>query len=221
MSKWYAIFDWDGVIVDSSKQHERSWEMLSNETGYPLPPDHFARSFGMRNEVIIPELYNWTQDREEIRRLSLRKEELYRECVQHDGMATLPGVREWLGQLRAASIPSVIGSSTHRLNIECALDVLGLSASFSGIISSEDVERGKPDPDVFLKAAALMRVPPSACVVFEDTAVGIEAALAAGMVAVGVATTHEAQVLKKAHRIVDRMDQLQVEELLKLNQLIT
>ena len=212
-SDWGAIFDWDGVIIDSSRQHLKSWEMLAAEEKRHLPPDHFKRSFGMKNEKIIPELLRWTNDPKEIRRLSLRKEALYREIVRADGISPLPGVVEWLNRLGEALVPCVIASSTHRENIACTLGLLGLESHFSAIVSAEDVTHGKPDPEVFLLAARKIDVPSSRCVVFEDAHVGIEAARAAGMKVVGVASTHPAESLQDADRVVSRLDELSVPEL--------
>ncbi len=212
---WGAIFDWDGVLVDSSAHHERSWEMLAAETGYRLPPDHFRRGFGMKNEQIIPELLGWTRDPEEIRRLSLRKEELFRKNVRRGGIAPLPGVREWLERLDRAGIPRIIASSTHRENIETILRLTGMDG-FRGIVSAEDVQRGKPAPDVFLLAAARLGLPPARCVVFEDAPVGLAAARAAGMRVVAVTTTNPAEALKDADLIVPRLDALSIEQVSRL-----
>ena len=82
--KFGAIFDWDGVVIDSALQHERSWEMLAEEEGRPLPPDHFEKGFGKVNKVIIPNLLGWTDDPVEIDRLGQRKEELYRELLREN-----------------------------------------------------------------------------------------------------------------------------------------
>jgi beta-phosphoglucomutase family hydrolase len=213
--QWAAIFDWDGVIIDSSRQHEESWEMLATEEKRALPLNHFKRSFGMKNEKIIPELLQWTNDPLEIRRLSLRKEALYREIVRAGGIAPLPGVVNWLDSLRAASVPCAIASSTHRENITCTLGVLGLEKFFTAIVSAEDVTHGKPDPEVFLLAARKIGMPPGRCVVFEDAHVGIEAARAARMRVVGVATTHPAEDLRDADRVVRQIDELTVAELSK------
>lgn len=209
-----AIFDWDGVVIDSSRHHEESWNRLAREEGRILPSGHFLKGFGMKNEAIIPAILGWTQDESEITRLSLRKEVLYREIIREWGIEPLPGVRPFLEALAAAGIPRVIGSSTHRLNIVTSLELLGLSGYFTRatpsdlIVSAEDVKRGKPDPEVFLLAAARIGAEPARCVVFEDAPMGIEAALAGGMRAVGVASTHGAQVLSKAHRVVRRLDEL-------------
>ncbi len=211
-ASWGAIFDWDGVLVDSSAHHERSWELLSAETGYRLPPDHFRRGFGMKNEQIIPELLGWTQDPAEIRRLSLRKEELFRESVQREGIEPLPGVRGFLKQLDRAGVPRIIASSTHRQNIETILGLTGLNG-FSGIVSAEDVERGKPAPDVFLLAAGRLNLPAHRCVVFEDSPAGLAAACAAGMRSIAVTTTHRADTLQGADLIVRRLDALDLEQI--------
>jgi beta-phosphoglucomutase family hydrolase len=211
--KWGAIFDWDGVIIDSSAHHEESWERLAAETRQTLPPGHFKRGFGMKNEKIIPDLLGWSLDPEEIHRLSLRKEELYREIVKEWGIAPLPGVVVWLDRLQDQEIPCAIGSSTHRLNIEIGLSILGFRERFTSIVTAEDVRHGKPDPEVFLTAATRIEIPPQRCVVFEDALVGIEAAHRGGMQVVGVATTNPIDLLKPADFAVHRLDELTVDQL--------
>jgi HAD superfamily hydrolase (TIGR01509 family) len=205
---WGALFDWDGVIIDSSKHHEVSWERLAREAGRPLPEGHFKKGFGRKNEFIIPEILGWTRDAAEILRLSLRKEELYRTVVADRGLDPLPGVRTWLERLRDAGVPCAIGSSTHRANIDLSLGLIGLAEFFSAIVTAEDVSHGKPDPEVFLTAAARLDRLPERCVVFEDALVGIEAAHAGGMRVVAVATTHPLAQLTAADRAVRRLDEL-------------
>jgi HAD superfamily hydrolase (TIGR01509 family) len=207
-STFGAIFDWDGVVIDSSSQHEESWEKLALEQGLPLPAGHFKRGFGMKNEAIIPHLLKWTSDPAEITRLSLRKEEWYRSIILEKGIQALPGVKELLELLHRENIPAVIGSSTHRLNIEVTLKVLGLAHLFAGIRSAEDVTAGKPDPQVFLLAAQTMHRNPAHCIVFEDAQVGIDAGLAGGMKVIGVATTHAAEHLHGAHWTVNRLTEV-------------
>jgi HAD superfamily hydrolase (TIGR01509 family) len=208
-----AIFDWDGVIINSGAQHEASWERLAKEQGRTLPGDHFKRGFGMKNEVIIPELLGWTSDPAQISTISLRKEALYREVVREQGIHALPGVEAWLRTLRAAGIPCVIASSTHRENITTTLDVLGFGDFFSAIVSAEDVKRGKPDPEVFVTAAARIGAAPGQGIVFEDALVGISAAHAAGMRVVAVTTTEPREKLGHADWVVDRLDELAVAQL--------
>lgn len=211
-ARWAALFDWDGVIVDSSRAHEKSWGLLARDEGRTLPDGHFRRGFGMKNEEIIPDLLGWTRDPREIARLSKRKEELFRAVVRREGISPLPGVRAWLRRLRAAGVPCVIASSTQRKNIETLLAMTGLEG-FAGIVSAEDVRKGKPAPDVFLRAAEVAGVAPDRAVVFEDAVVGLQAARAAGMRAIAVTTTNPADRLAGADRVVARLDKLRVSEL--------
>lgn len=195
-----AIFDWDGVIIDSSFAHEKSWDLLAaQEGGLPLPAGHFKAGFGRRNETIIPEILGWTKDPAEIERLANRKEALYRAIMRETLKAPLPGVRDLLENLRGAGIPCVVGSSTHRENVHLAMDLLGIRPYFHAIVCGEDVKRGKPAPDVFLKAAEAAGCKPGAGVVFEDAPVGIEAALAGGFAVFAVTTSHPAQKLAALH----------------------
>jgi beta-phosphoglucomutase family hydrolase len=212
---WAALFDWDGVIIDSSRHHEESWERLAREVNLPLPVGHFKQGFGRKNEYIIPGILNWTSQESEITRLSLRKEALYREVVAQWGLEPLPGVRTWLERLRDAGVPCAIGSSTHRANIELSLGLIGLAEFFQATITAEDVKQGKPDPEVFLKGAQALGVAPERCVVFEDALVGIAAAHAGGMKVVAVATTHPISELTAADLVVQRLDALEPTQLAK------
>jgi len=212
-----VLFDWDGVVIDSSRQHEESWERLAKEEGLALPPDHFVQGFGKKNEWIIPELLRWATDPAAVHRLSLRKEALYREIVVEKGLVPLPGVHGFLDRLAAAQVPTCIGSSTHRLNIETILGVMHFEGRFGGMVTAEDVTQGKPHPDVFLQAAARIDRPPERCIVFEDALAGIEAARAGGMKVVGVASTHDAAGLAgRVDRIVHRLDELSVADLIDI-----
>lgn len=203
-----ALFDWDGVIIDSSVQHEKSWEMLADEIGKPLPPDHFVRGFGMKNQVIIPEVLGWTDDPDEIDTYSLRKEQLYREIIRKEGTRALAGVIDLLRMLADRKVPCAVASSTHRRNVETVFDAIGLRPFFDAIVTAEDVNHGKPHPEVFLKGAERIGRKPSDCVVFEDAHVGIEAGLAAGAKVVAVATTHPLAELGKAHMAVNSLEEI-------------
>jgi HAD superfamily hydrolase (TIGR01509 family) len=211
-----AIFDWDGVIIDSSRYHKESWELLAREAGRILPPDHFQKGFGMKNATIIRDLLGWTADPAELARLGARKEELYRDIAARRGIELLPGVLPFLRMLRAQRVPCVVGSSTPRQNIQFIFDLLHIADCFDQVVASEDVSLGKPDPEVFLKAAQAAGCPPERCVVFEDALVGIEAARRGRMRVVAVATTNPPDRLTHADRVVRRLDELTVQDLIAL-----
>lgn len=205
---WGALFDWDGVIVDSAPLHQISWEIMAEQEQKTFDPDSFVKGFGMTNEVIIPNILGWASAPAEIRRLAREKEETYRRLVREKGLSALPGVEVFLRRLRNAGTPCVVGSSTERANLECAIDVLGFREYLPQMVAGDEVEHGKPAPDIFLKAAGKIRMPPSQCVVFEDAVAGVQAARAAGMKVVAVTTTRRAEDLHEADIIVDRLDQL-------------
>jgi HAD superfamily hydrolase (TIGR01509 family) len=191
---WGVLFDWDGVVIDSSSQHERSWELLAAERDLELPEGHFKAGFGKKNEVIIPAL-GWAEDPLLIAALADRKEELYRGLVAAEGVLILPGARELLAALKAAGIPRAVGSSTPRGNLDALFAATGLDAYFDKVVCGSDVLHGKPDPEVFLKGASLLGLPSERCIVIEDAFAGIEAARRAGMLVVGVATTNPVEQL--------------------------
>lgn len=208
-----AIFDWDGVVVDSSEAHRQSWDLLAAEEQRRLPDGFFMKSFGMKNEKIIPELLRWASDPTEITRLGNRKEELYREIIRRNGVRQIPGTRELLEALREAGIPCAIGSSTPRANIECVLEITRERHFFQQIVAAADVVHGKPAPDIFLLAAQRLGLEPSRCIVFEDAHVGIEAARSGGMKVVAVATTHPASTLQDADHVVGSMTAITLDRL--------
>lgn len=213
ISKWGAIFDWDGVIIDSFSQHKEAWHRLAHEAGQPIPAGAFERGFGMTNDRIILEILGWPTDAREIEQLSRRKELLYRDVLGETEVEPLPGVAALLDALRAAAVPCAIASSTELENISVVLGLLGFREYFQAIVSADDVTRGKPDPEVFLLAAERLGISPQQCIVFENAVVGVRAGHAAGMKVVGVATTNPAAALDAADRVVRRLDELDVHEL--------
>ncbi len=210
---WGAIFDWDGVVIDSSAFHEAAWETVAAQHGLPLPPDHFKRGFGMRNEEVIPGLLGWTRDPATIARISEDKEAAYRELVRTRGVVPLPGVVAMLEALGAAGVPCAVASSAYRKNLAAALDPLGLERCFAAIVTGDDVVRGKPDPAVFLEAARRLGVAPNLCVVFEDAPAGIEGARRAGMKTVALCTTHPAAAFPPADKTIAGWSELTLAEL--------
>ena len=190
-----VIFDWDGVVINSALLHEKSWGVLAEELALKLPPNHFKLGFGKRNEIIIPEILKWTKDPDECQKWGNRKEEIYRELAEIESIPILDGIKSFLISLQNASIPCVIGTSTEKANLELAFKQLKIGSFFSGAVCSEDVSKGKPDPEVFIKAAKFINQTPQTCVVIEDSTHGIEAAKRGRMKAVGLTTTRSKKEL--------------------------
>jgi HAD superfamily hydrolase (TIGR01509 family) len=186
---------------------------LAREEGKILPEGHFLKGFGRRNMEIMRDMLHWSEDLNEIQRLSLRKEELYREVVKAWGIEPLPGVRQWLERLREGGIACGIGSSTEDRNVKLGLEILDLEMFFKTAVTAEHVKKGKPAPDVFLEVARRLGAKSERCVVFEDAPAGVEAGRAAGMKVVGVTTTHPGGHLEGVDREVERMDELSIQEI--------
>jgi HAD superfamily hydrolase (TIGR01509 family) len=192
-----AIFDHDGVLVDSFDFHQQAWVELGRRTGLPFTPEFVRATFGMANPNILRRLLGDDLERAEIDRLGELKEACYRE-VARAHLVLMPGVAAALDALAADGFGLAIGSSGPRANLELTIERCGLQGRFSAIAALEDFEHGKPDPEVFLVAARRAGVAPERCVVFEDAVVGIEAARRAGMRCVGIGTTNAVEVLLEA-----------------------
>lgn len=211
-----AIFDWDGVVVDSAQLHVASWTQLATEEGLPPPDVPGLGGLGLKNEKVIGELLRWTHDPAEIKRLMHRKETIFRERIVPGSIEAIPGVIDFLHQLQTAGIPAVIGSSAPRANVEACTAALKLDGLFSGAVTAEDVSHGKPDPEVFLKGAALLGRAPAECIVFEDAPAGVAAAVAGGMRVIGVLTMRTREELAGAERYIRSFTELTPTDLLTL-----
>ena len=185
-----AIFDMDGVLIDSGAHHRHAWRALLAELGTePAHPEHWRLTIGRPSEEAIPLLLGRRVSGAEARRLARRKRDLYQERAQ-TGMEPVPGVPEFLHALERQHVPRAVGTSASRWDAERLLDDLGLLRFFDVVVTADDVMLGKPDPEVWAQAARRLRVTPAHCVVFEDAPVGIQAARAAGMRAIAVTTAH-------------------------------
>jgi beta-phosphoglucomutase len=183
-----VIFDLDGVLVDSYHAHFESWRDAAAEEGVTLTETEFARSFGRTSREIIKATWPVPDiDEAAITAIDTRKEEAFRRIIRHD-FPLMDGAIDLIVALRAAGFLMAVGSSAPPENIDLALEKLGRH-HFDGVVNGMDVERGKPDPQVFLLAAERAGVEPAACVVIEDARHGVEAAMRAGMASVAFVST--------------------------------
>jgi HAD superfamily hydrolase (TIGR01509 family) len=181
-----VLWDLDGTLVDSEEYHWQSWRDAMRAEGEELSYDTFLASFGQKNDRILAGWLGDGADPARVLRIGEEKEAEYRRLAETHGLSPLPGAREWLVALRGAGWKQAIASSAPRQNVEVMLRVLDLTRYIDAIVAAEDVTIGKPDPQVFLAAAARLAVAPSQCIVVEDAAAGVEAARRAGMRSIGV-----------------------------------
>ena len=192
-----AIFDHDGVLVDSLAHHQSAWVELGRRSSLPITAALIHETFGMANPSIFRKLLGESVTEADIGRYTEIKEECYRDLARGK-IVLMDGVRDLLDRLTLDGFLLAVGTSGVRSNLELTIDSCDLVGRFAAIASAEDFTHGKPDPEVFLVAARKAGVGPRHAVVFEDAVYGIQAAKAAGMRAIGVTTTHPAPALYDA-----------------------
>jgi beta-phosphoglucomutase len=196
-----AIFDLDGVIVDTAKYHYLAWKRLANEMGFDFTETDNERLKGVsrtRSLEILLEIGGSTIDDAAKAKLADQKNSWYVDYISHmDVSEPLPGAAEYLQCIRAKNVKIALGSASK--NAPLILERIGISSFFDAIVDGNKVSKAKPDPEVFLRAAEELHIAPAECVAFEDAEAGIEAAHRAGMSAVGIGN---ASVLKDAEIII-------------------
>lgn len=183
------IFDMDGVLVDNSATYKVAWQRFLSEQGEAVRPDYPAHNiFGRRNADLMPEVFLRALTAEEIAECSDRLEAIYWQIAEQSLQPT-PGLKAFLAAARERDLPRALATSAPAKNAALTLGLLGLSGAFAPMLTEEDVARGKPDPEIYLQAAARLGRPPAECVVFEDSLPGVLAARGAGAACVGLATS--------------------------------
>lgn len=202
-----AIFDMDGVLVLSENAHWLAWKNAAAKHGVELEYEVFLSCFGKVNADCIRIIFGeGVIGDDEAVRIADEKEQAYRDIVGSD-VPLAPGLVDLLQGLTAEGARCAVGSSGPIENVDLVLDAGGIRQYFAAAVDISTVRNGKPAPDLFLRAAELIAVPPERCVVLEDAPFGIQAARSAGMTAVGITTSHEIEQLEEAgaHRVFDAM----------------
>lgn len=210
-----VIFDMDGVLVLSDEAHYESWCLVAKQHGVDMTRELFLSTFGQVSEDCIRVMFGADTPADVIDQIADTKEVAYRNLVRDD-MPLAPGLGALLDTLRSAGVRMAVGSSAPPENVDLILDKAGLRDDLSVSVNGKQVAHGKPAPDIFLLAAQKLGVAPERCVVIEDAPVGIEAARAAGMRAVAVATTNTVKDLKQAgaHTIAKDLAELDLAQIL-------
>ncbi len=207
-----CIFDLDGVIVDTAKYHYLAWNRLAKDLGFEFLPEHNERLKGvsrMRSLEILLEVGGLTFSAAEKERMAARKNEWYLEYIRKmTPDEILPGVLKFLSEIRNAGVKTALGSASK--NAPLILQQVKITQFFDAIIDGNKVNKAKPDPEVFLKAAEELGVDPSLCIVFEDAEAGVEAALNGNMRCVGVGSP---EVLNRANLVIPGFENFSLDSL--------
>lgn len=201
----------DGTIIDNMPYHLQAFRVFNARHGVAMGDEEFLeKTSGKTNADIMRLLFGSGVSAEAIAALGNEKEAIYRELYRPH-VRLSKGLDVLLAQLRARGVPMCVGSSAPDENIALVLDGLNIRGHFRAVISAAQVAHGKPHPEVFLKAAAAMALPPSRCVVVEDAVIGVEAARNAGMKVIAVAQIMPREALAKADLVVDSFAEVDVE----------
>ena len=210
-----VIFDMDGVLVDSYQAHHESWNRMLDRLGLTMSEQQFAGSFGRTSREILSDEFSEHIVEEDISKLDAQKEADYRDILR-ENFPAMAGAVELLTTLAKAGFRLAIGSSGPPENVQVVLEQLGCGELFSATVDGSCVTCGKPNPEVFLTAAAKLGIDPSHCAVVEDAPVGIEAATRAGMTPIAITGTADRDKLAGADIIVETLAALTPTTIAKL-----
>ncbi len=201
------IFDCDGVLVDSEHLSCGAWLPALARYGVETDLSEIETMIGKSDQAVLDHFTRKTATRFPTEILAERQQEYFRQA--REALQSFPGLAEVLTTLEQRGIPRAVASSGHPDKIRFSLDHVGLRPHFDIICSAVEVAEGKPAPDLFLLAARRLGVEPATCAVVEDSIFGIEAALRAGMQAIGFSSSHSAAVLLEAgaHQVFDTYDE--------------
>jgi beta-phosphoglucomutase len=199
------IWDLDGVLVDSGDLHYYTWrDALDEELGLHLSRGQFNSLFGHDNYNFLAALLGSEPPLPLVERLAGQKEAAYREMVPRHLRPIQPSI-DMAERLHGRGWPQIVATSAPRENVLAMTAVFPFERWFESYVCVDDVQSGKPAPDLFLLAAERLGVPPGRCVVIEDSTAGVRAARGAGMACLALATTHPAEALQAADRVVESL----------------
>mmetsp|Transcript_25836 Transcript_25836/g.56080 ORF Transcript_25836/g.56080 Transcript_25836/m.56080 type:complete len:390 (-) Transcript_25836:389-1558(-) len=213
-----ALLEWEGVVVgDYSAEHKRAWLTLAEEEG-KSPPLAFVlkKAEGMKSEQVIAEVLCWSRNPMEVRRLAQRKAELFQSNLGSMEYQVNPGIVEFLQNMGTNDVPCALATSAPASVVETALSDLGLEGYFTAIVTGDDVERHRPDPDGYMYAAMCVGRVPKRCIVIGNHNSCIEAAHYAGMKSIALANNRPAYELASADLVVRQLDELSMVNLKQL-----
>lgn len=197
-----VIFDMDGTLVESTNADFLAWQKVFADYNKILTFRDYRPMLGKRSFAVVKDLLKIENEEEQSKAL-LKKSMYFRKVVDEKGLEAIPYSVDFLKQIKALGIPLALATSSRREKTKMVLGRLDLLPYFKVVMTAEDVLNGKPFPDVFLKAASLLKVPAENCIVFEDAVSGVKAAKSASMKCVAISSNHNSHSLDEADIIVE------------------
>lgn len=176
-----VILDLDGLMIDTERVARRAWKQAASDFGHTMDETLFSEMTGRRREDVRTVVMEALGDEFPYAEVRQRRDDYFREAIEHKEVEPKPGLFHLLGTIEELGLKLAIATSGHREVTFLKLSAIGLRDRFETVVCGDDIEHGKPAPDIFLDAARRLGVPPSHCVVLEDSDIGARAADAAGM----------------------------------------
>lgn len=195
------IFDMDGTLIDSTQLDYEAWQQAMREYDAEFPYQDYIAKLGAKSSEIARQYLDISDD--EIDALISRREGYFKQLVEEKGLSLLPHAEQFLQQVRNAHLKTALATGANAEKLEFIFTKLPLRQYFDAFVTADDVSNGKPDPEVFLQAAAKLGVEPANCVVMEDASNGLQAAKSGGMYCIALTTTRSADQLQGADLVVN------------------
>jgi len=215
-NRFGIVFDMDGVLIDSNPYHKKALKSFAKRYGYDLGEEELrAKVYGRQNKEWIPNLFNREMSQDEIEKYAEEKELSFQKIYDKD-IEAVTGLIPFLRTLRDSNVPRAIATSAPQMNVDFVFRKTEIGDYFGLVLNDSHVKRGKPDPEIYLKASELLGFEPADCIVFEDSLSGVEAAQRANCRVIAVATTHEAEEFGKVDMVIRDFTEITLEQIHRL-----
>lgn len=195
------IFDMDGTMVDNMMVHHHAWQQQLAAMGLVMTIEEIMEKVHGVNVEIIQRLFGTKYSLQEAEDHARQKEARYR-ALFADSLQLIAGLPEFMKQTKSYGIPMAVGSAAPPENVDFVLDNLGIRSWFEAVLHSKDVEKGKPDPEIYFKIMEALQVGPKETLIFEDSVVGATSAENAGCEVLVVTTTHQPEEFSGLDNVV-------------------
>jgi beta-phosphoglucomutase len=208
-----VIFDMDGVMVDNIAYHIDALHVFCKRHDRSFTDEEFKTNIsGKTVSEVMNYIFRRELTQEEINNYADEKESIYREIYKPHMKAT-KGLIGFLERLKAGNIPTAVATAAPPVNVEYVFEGLKAGKYFDSVVDGDMVVNGKPHPEIYLKAAVLLKMEPEKCIVIEDSLQGIQSGLNAGMKVIGITTVHTSEELDKADYVIEDFEEISLEKL--------
>jgi beta-phosphoglucomutase family hydrolase len=209
------LFDLNGTMINDMEYHIRAWYNILNSLGANISMERMKEECYGKNHELLERIFPNRFSYAEKNKMSFEKEQEYqRGFFPH--LELIPGLDEFLRKAYDAKIPIAIGSAAIMFNVDFVLDNLHIRKYFQALVSADDVQHSKPDPETYLKCAEELGMDPKKCIVFEDAPKGVESALNAGMKCVVLTILHKREEFSNHQDILAYVDDFRDSAVLNL-----